>query len=189
VSADNPAEKAVEADIASARFRVGAIRGQWRKISLDFPVLIVAVQAIEPDGRSSEYFFRFELTGYPGMAPEVKIWDCNTATVLAPDKRPKGSSRVTEAFKSWGSETVYRPWDRYAGPHNNWTTSHPDLAWHSGRDLAFILEDLHGLLTSNAVAHGDWPAAEAGSSDQGIREHEARSQAEIRVTGPEKRSG
>jgi hypothetical protein len=152
VSGDSPAERAVAADLASARFRVGVRRGDWRLVSYSFPFLIIAVAACEPDGSSCEYSFRFELTGFPGSAPEVQIWDCGSGAALESGKRPKGSNRVTEAFKSWGNETVYRPWDRKGGVHNNWSTSHPSLAWNPSRDLTFILEDLHGLLTSNAAA-------------------------------------
>jgi hypothetical protein len=159
MNGDSPSEKAVAADLASPRFRVGVKRGHWRQVSYAFPVLIVAVLAIEPDSSSSEYSFRFELTGFPGTAPEVKIWDCATDALLPTGKRLKGSNRVAEAFKSWGSETVYRPWDRHGGTHNNWATAHPVLAWHPKRDLAFVLEDLHGLLTSNAAAHGNRQAA------------------------------
>lgn len=155
----NPAEQAVVADLSSARFRAGATRGHWRQILSEFPVLIVAVAAVEPDGSYSEYFFRFELTGFRGIAPEVKIWDCTKNAPLATDKRPKGSNRVTEAFKAWGNDTVYRPWDRQGGGHNNWATSHPNLAWNPKRDISFILEDLHGLLTSNAAACSSRPVA------------------------------
>jgi hypothetical protein len=154
------AERTVASDLASARFRVGERRGRWRKVSCEFPILIVAVAAIEQDGTDSEYFFRFELTGFPGAAPEVKIWDLAANIPLAADKRPKGSNRVIQAFKCWGDElSVYRPWDRHGRLHNNWATAHPDLAWHPKRDLTFILEDLHGLLTSNAAAHCNRTAA------------------------------
>jgi len=128
------------------------MRHHWRLVSSDFPTLILAVSAIEIEGTRTEYAFKFELTGYPGAAPEARIWDCKTNALLAPGDRPKGSSRVQEAFKSWGNETVYRPWDRLAGAHNNWARDFPALAWHPARDLAFVLEDLHGLLTSNALA-------------------------------------
>jgi hypothetical protein len=153
------AEQAVAADLASVRFRVGEKRGRWRKVSWEFPVLIVAISAIEPDGRNSEYFFRFELTGFPGIAPECKIWSFETNSLLPTNMRPKGSHRLIEAFKSWSCESVYRPWDRHGGPHNNWTSTHADLAWHPRRDIAFILEDLYGLLTSNALSYSNWPAA------------------------------
>jgi hypothetical protein len=153
VTGVSPAEQAIRADLDSARFRVGVRRGQWRQVSYVFPLLVVAVASTEPDGSSREYFFRFELTGFPGAAPEVRIWDPSTNNLLAPDKRPKGSTRVAEAFKAWGGGTVYRPWDRLAGVHGNWATAYPTLAWYPKRELTFVLEDLHGLLASNSAAH------------------------------------
>jgi hypothetical protein len=160
-NAENPAKTAADADLASARFRAGVVRKLWRKVSYDFPVLTIAVTAVEPDGSASEYFFRFELSDFPGVAPAVQIWDCEKNALLAENRRPKGSKRVVEAFKNWGpnKDTVYRPWERTSGAHNNWAQSHPELAWHSKRDLTFILEDLHGLLTSNAAARSSRPAA------------------------------
>jgi hypothetical protein len=159
VSDLHPAELAVTADLASARFRIGVKRGHWREVSYVFPILVIAVAAVEPNGNPSEYAFRFEMTGFPGTAPDVRIWDCATDVLLAVDQRPKGSNRVTEAFKSWGKGTVYRPWDRDGGAHGNWATAYPDLAWNAKRDLTFILEDLYGLLTSNTTAHGIRQAA------------------------------
>ena len=157
----SPAENAISADLASARFRVGVLRKQWRVISRDFPLLVVGVAGIETDGTQSEYAFQFELTGFPGTAPQVLIWDTTTNGILAPAKRPKGSTRVTEAFKDWGTPpalpSVYRPWERTSGPH--FGQNHPELAWHPKRDLAFIMEDLHGLLTSNAAGRGAGQAA------------------------------
>lgn len=156
----NPAQSAVDIDLASARFRAGGLRRHWRQASYSFPELIVAVAAVEPDGAASEYCFRLELTGYPGAAPTVVIWDCATNALLPTSRRPKGSPRVIEAFKTWGPpDTVYRPWERTSGAHNGWASKHPELAWHPKRDLTFIMEDLHGLLTSNATAHGNRPAA------------------------------
>lgn len=151
----DPAKDAVAGDLASVRYRAGVIRGHWRQIAYEFPILTVAIGAIEPDGSSSEYCFRFEFTGFPGAAPEVKIWDLTANAPLPSDKRPKGSDRVTKAFQVWGPDTVYRPWDRHSGVHNNFAKDHPDLAWHPKRDLTFILEDLHGLLTSNSAARGN----------------------------------
>ena len=152
-----PAEAAIAADLASPRFRVGVVRGHWRQVSYSFPVLTMAVAAIEPDRSGSEYVFRFELTGFPGTAPEVQIWDCDANAVLAQNRRPKGSARVLEAFKVWGPGTVYRPWERQSGAHNEWAKKYPELAWHPKRDLAFVLEDIHGLLISNAGPDGTRP--------------------------------
>ncbi len=155
----SPAERAAMTDLGSPRFRAGIKRRHWRQLSFAFPIFVVAVAAIEPDGSSNEYCFRFELTGFPGDAPEVRIWDTETNALLASDKRPKGSTRVSEAFKTWGKSTVYRPWDRLAGAHSNWAAAYPSLAWNPKRDLTFVLEDLYGLLASNAAAHSVRPSA------------------------------
>jgi hypothetical protein len=144
--------KAVLADLASSRFRLGQATKRWRLLSEDFPIVMIAVSAIGCDGRPGEFAFRFELSGYPTAAPEVDLWDLSTGVRLAGQLRPQGSPRLQAAFKDWGDKTVYRPWDRKAGAHAGWAALHPDLAWRSDRDLAFILEDLHGLLTSNALA-------------------------------------
>ena len=156
---ENPAKTAIEADLAAPRFLVGVARRNWNKESFEFPVLVITVAATEPDGTASEYGFHFELTGYPGIAPEVHIWDLKKDQILPPELRPKGSPRVVTAFQEWGDRTVYRPWERHGAVHNNWTGEHPDLAWHPKRDLTFILEDLHGLLNSNALTHSARPSA------------------------------
>jgi hypothetical protein len=158
VIAGSPAECAVALDLGSARFRAGVIRDQWHQELYLFPVLVIVVAALEPSGSKGEYSFRFELSGFPGAAPEVRIWDRNSNRALVHDRRPKGSARVVEAFKPWGPDTVYRPWERHSGAHNGWASKYPKLAWHPKRDLAFILEDLHGLLTSNASSVGARPA-------------------------------
>ena len=145
--------RAVSADLTSARFRAGVARGQWRLLDKATPIVIVAVAAIEPDGSASEYSFRFELKGFPGIAPDVRIWDTQKSAPLATELRPQGSARVIDAFKVWNADnTVYRPWERQGGPHNNWTDAHPNLRWNAARDLAFVLGDLHGLLTFNAAS-------------------------------------
>jgi hypothetical protein len=156
---EDPAKTAADADLVAPRFRAGVLRKHWRRVSFDFPVLIIAVAAVEPNGIASEYCFRFDLSGFPGTAPAVQIWDCATNALLSVNCRPQGSQRVLEAFKNWGPDTIYRPWERTSGGHNNWAQSHPHLAWHSKRDLTFILEDLHGLLTANDAARGFRPAA------------------------------
>lgn len=149
MSAEHLSHQTLLRDLASPRYRIGAASKRWRLVSDAFPVVIFAVAATDA---AAEYFFRFELSGFPGIAPEVNIWDCAANARLAQPHRPKGSPRVVEAFKDWGDNTVYRPWERKAGAHNNWSSTYPTLAWRPDRDIAFILEDLHGLLTANALA-------------------------------------
>ena len=142
----DPAQAAVAAELNGQKFRFGVRRGFWRVVDYSFPILVVAVSSTSPHGTMSEFGFQFELAGFPGTAPAVKIWDLNRKELLATNKRPLGGARVQEAFKSWGDETVYRPWERRAGAHGNWTQLYPQLTWAPARGLAFILEDLHELL-------------------------------------------
>lgn len=147
----DPGAARVEADLQEANFRNGLEAGRWRIISYAFPILDFAVSATEPDGKPSEYSFRAELSNYPGQPPMVRIWDHATNAPLAVAHRPKGGQRVTITFQNWGDDTVYRPWDRKTGPHIS--NPCPHLAWRPDRRLAFVFEDLHAILNSNARTH------------------------------------
>ena len=158
----DPSERQLLADLESAEFLNGVAAGAWRKVRYDFPLLHIAISATGPDGSPLEFDFRFEVSSYPTQAPEVRIWDHDADTPLAPNLRPKGGHRVEQSFKHWGDDTDYRPWDRRTGPHNNNARTYPHLAWRPDRDLVFILEDLHALLNSNARAHRLRSKAKAG---------------------------
>jgi hypothetical protein len=148
----DPAAARVAAELEEARLISGITAGRWRILSFSFPNLDFLISAVEMDGRSSEYGFRAELTNFPAQAPMVQIWDHAQNALLAPQKRPTGGPRVQKTFQVWGSDTVYRPWDRMTGPHNNNASNMPHLAWNSQRHLVFIFEDLYGILNSNARA-------------------------------------
>jgi hypothetical protein len=149
----DPAEAHVQADFDDPGFLAGIAARRWRVIAFKFPRLDFAISATEPDGRQSEYCFFGELTGFPATNPTVRIWDMESDTPLAVERRPKGNQRVATTFQRWGDDTVYRPWDRRTGPHNNNAINLPHLAWRSDRRLAFIFEDLHGILNLNARAY------------------------------------
>ena len=151
---EDPSIARVAADLRHPAFASGCADGRWRVVLYEFPTLDFAVRATEPDGTASEYGFRADLSNYPAQAPLVRIWDHAQNAPLADDRRPRGGRRVLQAFKHWGADTVYRPWDRQTGPHNNNTVAYPHLAWNPERRLDFVLEDLHGILNSNARAQG-----------------------------------
>jgi hypothetical protein len=98
------AARTVCADLRSARFRAGVARRHWRLLEQTIPILIVAVSAVEPDNSATEYAFRFELKGFPGIAPDVRIWDVQKNAPLATDLRPKGALLVIEAFNAYSSD-------------------------------------------------------------------------------------
>lgn len=150
--AADPAIAKVRADLEDDELVLGINLGKWRVLFYEHPRLDFAITAVEPDGYPSEYGFKADLANFPVTAPQVWIWDHENDRLLPAPLRPKGGARLVSAFKDWGSKTVYRPWDRMTGPHNNNSVTLPHLAWHVDRRLVFIFEDLHGLLTSNARA-------------------------------------
>ena len=126
-----------------------------------FPLLMIVVSVPTGQTTLAEYFFRFELSGFPGVAPAAFLWDVEVNAPLQRTKRPGWSRRVTEAFKEWQPphHPVYRPWERTSGAHHNWAQSFPQLAWNPSRTLSFVLEDLHGLLTSQRLTSSSGTAA------------------------------
>ena len=149
----DPSAARVEGDLQEAAFLDGLEASRWRIISYAFPILDFAISATEPDGKPSEYGFKAELSNYPGQPPMVRIWDHAADAPLVIGGRPKGGQRVTTTFQQWGDDTVYRPWDRKTGPHNNNAANCPHLAWRPDRRLSFVFEDLHAILNSNARPH------------------------------------
>ena len=156
----DPSATRVAADLEDPLFLAGCRAGRWRLLSSEFPILNFAISAIEPDGKTSEYGFRAELTNFPAHAPMVRIWDHASNVSLPPNQRPKGGARVEKTFQHWPPEdTVYRPWDRRAGPHCSNTANLPHLTWRPERRLLFVFEDLYGILHSNTRTHRLRPAA------------------------------
>lgn len=146
---DDPAVALIEADLQSDAFQSGCREGRWRVVEFSYPRLDFKVSAIKADGSRTEYGFRADLLNYPGVAPEVRLWNLEDNRKPTAEERPTGGTRITETFKDWQEGTVYRPWDRQTGPHGNNAANKPQLAWKKDRELAFIFEDLHGILVSN----------------------------------------
>lgn len=157
------ARAAVLKDMTSARFRFGVKRALWRVHSYEHPLLFIAVSSTSAKGEVREFGFKLDLESFPGTAPAAWIWDLDDNVLLPGTLRPTGCRRLSEAFKEWGDHTVYRPWDRLAGPHFVAGTNQPhgiaNFFWNSTRDLTFILEDLHELLNLEAPVGGTGQAA------------------------------
>jgi hypothetical protein len=147
----DPSAVRVAADLKDGDFLSGVDGGRWRVVDFAFPILDFAITALDADGKVTEIGFRAELSNFPAQAPMVWIWDHANKCKLSVGRRPKGNRRDI-AFQSWGDDTVYRPWDRKTGPHNNNAANCPHLAWRADRCLNFIFRDLHAILNSNARA-------------------------------------
>ena len=90
----------------------------------------------------------------PTIAPTGCIWDIERNEPLAAGLRPKGDE-VGILFRINGlaaaPNAMYAPWDRLAiADHAHWLTDAPHLAWHAGRTLTFILNELHRILHADA---------------------------------------
>ena len=148
-----PDERAFRGHMISARFQEGVERGRWRIVGdIAWPVVVIAVAAGPRDNAPSGYVLRFDLTGYPEMAPTATPWNPTTGEVLEESNRPKGQ-RVGHVFRSDldGGTFLYAPYDRVALDryHADWRTQYPRQAWNAARDLAWVLRILHEMLNND----------------------------------------
>ena len=143
----HPAQRAFEEDVAGAAFQRGAALGKWRIAEAGWPNPIIAIAAAERENSPGEYFFRFDLNGYPTRAPTSQIWDLEHGTALDAAKRPAGSHNVTIAFRTNWQPALYIPCDRVAlESHADWATK--PGAWKQGHDITNYLNYVYALLNS-----------------------------------------
>lgn len=151
-----PDERALVGQLQSTRFLAGVDEGRWRIVSLDFPMIVVRINACDLDGvHCVSMEFQLVCDDFPAKAPFVQRWDyVNNSRPPAPD----GPPGVKDALKDWTHKGkhggVYRAWQRYASVHNNWAAKRPDEAWRRDRPLVFIMEQLYALVSEQA----DWLA-------------------------------
>ena len=118
---------------------------------ITWPLALIAVTAAPRDSAPSEYVLRFDLAGYPETAPTATPWNLTTGDMLEPALRPKGG-RVGHVFRTdWeNGRALYAPFDRVAmNGHSSWKKQHPRRAWDSSKDLAWLLQILHGMLNND----------------------------------------
>ena len=143
-----PDERAFEADVANAAFRLGQAEGQWRLLTTMWPFVFISVTA--KDGRA--YTLRFNCAGYPQTPPTAGPWDIERNTVLAFDLWPRGlSGRVKAVFRTdWKNGTaLYLPCDRESiAGHPNWSTEMPSKIWRPVDGILQYLELVYELLQS-----------------------------------------
>ncbi len=87
-----PDELAFREHVCGALFQAGVDAGRWRLLSVDWPAATLAISAAARPGSPDEFFFRFELTGYPSIATACPI-DSATGQTLSAEMRPKGELR------------------------------------------------------------------------------------------------
>jgi hypothetical protein len=149
----SPDEQVLRAHMESAAFRIGATDGHWRLESLTWPYAVITVAAPTRTGAPSEFSFRFELTGYPEIAPTGCIWDFSSDAPLPGLRRPKGADgQILQLFRdNWmEGKALYAPFDRVALVDHGtaWADQWPMSKWTRDRDLTFVLRHIHDELNS-----------------------------------------
>jgi hypothetical protein len=148
-----PDERALLEHLGGGRFLAGAAADRWRLISVGWPVALTAVAAAQRPGSPREFVLRFELTGYPHIAPTAGLWDISVNASLPAERRPKGE-RAAQLFRvdGWlgGATAMYAPWDRIGlQAHPDWSKQYPHEAWTPARDLSFVLANVHEVLNAD----------------------------------------
>jgi hypothetical protein len=141
-----PDQRAFEADVAKAAFRLGALEERWRLINTSWPYAFIAVTARD----KREYVLRLNCAGYPQVAPTGGPWDVACNRVLPFDRWPRGKGgRLSAVFRTnWKDGTaLYLPCDResFAG-HDNWRIEQPSKIWRPADGVVQYLELVHELL-------------------------------------------
>lgn len=147
-----PDERALRADLGGGSFQLGMCLCRWRPGAIEWPFVHLAVAAAERAGSPSEYWFRFECTGYPQQAPTARLWDPDVNTPLPVIRWPAGRSRVPAVFRpDWKDGTcLYLPCDRVSvAGHDNWRTEHPSVVWSPTEGIVLYLRKLYELLNSS----------------------------------------
>jgi len=132
-------------------FLSGVARGRWRLISIDWPIVIIAISAAERENGPKEYSLRFDLTNYPQNPPTSRPWNADLDAPLEDKKRPQGPSRVSQLFRTdWkGGVALYFPCDRVAlQGHDEWINKHPEMLWDPNADITKYLRIVYDHLNS-----------------------------------------
>lgn len=143
-----PDQRAFEADVAKAAFRLGEVDGRWRLINTAWPYAFIGVTA--KDGR--EFVLRLDCTGYPQIPPTGGPWDMAGNRVLPFEQWPRGQGgRVSAVFNTnWKNGTaLYFPCDRASlEGHQHWLHEMPSKTWRPAKGIIQHLELVYELLNS-----------------------------------------
>lgn len=157
---DSPDKRLFEADICSAGFRNGVVKGWWGlaeerylPAATDWPIRVLWITAAPRDTAPGRFYVSVNLEGYRSVAPTGTFWDPATKSMLDVAKRPKGrkGSRCAKVFRTdWmGGRAFYHPYDRVATQgHSNWSVEHPHFVWTANHTIVDYLVEIHSLLNS-----------------------------------------
>ena len=145
--------------VSEAPFQNGVDKGRWEILSKEdfpeWPKVVIRIKARAKKENPDFFSFRFDLSGYPSIAPTCCIWDEENNVILENSKWPKGPTYVSKVFNSgWKREALYCPCDRIAMEgHDNWKADHPHLYWRSDFTIVKYLQFIYDLLNSDDYAN------------------------------------
>lgn len=157
---EKPDERLFAADLASAEFRSGVIKGWWGfrdtellPADLKWPRTLLWIAAAARINAPDHYFFALDVAGYRAASPTGALWDPIEKSRLELSKWPKGGSgtRFARVFRTdWqGGIAFYHPYDRVAaGSHGQWRADQPHLVWTANHTIVDYLAEFHALLQS-----------------------------------------
>ncbi|WP_121432273.1 DUF7665 family protein [Actinomadura pelletieri] len=150
----DPGLARLERDLASAEFDSGVDAGLWRLVSLDWPVLVVAITA----GDDRELGMRLDVDGYPVTAPAGQPWDLARNTPLSVQRWPTGRTAETVFHRDWSPQNGNAPYlacdRRGLMAHPNWAGERPERAWNPNRTITFYLAEIHRELGNARLPDG-----------------------------------
>ena len=150
----SPSQRIFNADLQSAEFRSGVLKGNWDVVAQDWPRVILWIRAAPREDAPHGFHVAFDLEDYRAAAPTGTFWDPATETMLDAASRPKGkeNSRFAKVFRTdWkDGRAFYHPYDRVAADsHPKWRTKQPHLVWTSDHTIVDFLEEIRALLDSD----------------------------------------
>jgi hypothetical protein len=155
---DQPDQRLFEADVVSAEFRAGAVKGYWGLAGADvlpdqpaWPLRVLWIAAAARTDAPDRYYVQLDLSDYRTVAPTGTFWNPITKSALEAAQRPKGkpASRFAMVFRTdWeGGNAFYHPYDRVAAKgHTEWPKEQPSLIWDCDHTIVDYLEEIHSLL-------------------------------------------
>lgn len=146
--------------VIDAVFQTGVDKNMWAMVDENpeyptWPFIIIWIKAAIKKDRPDKYYFRFDLSGYPNIAPTACPWNSETNSRLENHLWPRGSKFIKNTFNyGWNPNALYAPCDRLAMPgHDGWKTQFPDLWWQPSFKINVYLNFIYRLLNSSDYAN------------------------------------
>jgi hypothetical protein len=147
----SPDEQAFRVDVSTGRFSAGVDASEWWLVGdITWPNAIIAISAGPRAGAPDEYYFRFELTGYPVTGGTAQVWNIEEERLATEAERPKVTYTPSPFRTDWlEGKALYIPCDRLAAPGHQWASDHAGSFWDPERGISKYLIYVHGRLNED----------------------------------------